>query len=135
MAETFGLRETYPGFEERKKTAKPEFILIGTPPGSHFEICLQALKAGVHDFCEKPFMPTHRVRPVGSRSYIGCFSTYFAHIITTGTGGTPFTRGLMTTRGARRIGAWIFFPQPVYQQMLGDTEPAGVLHWMSRGND
>ena len=36
---------------------------------------------------------------------------------------------------ARRLCAWIFFPQPVYQQMLGDMEPAGVLHWMSRGND
>lgn len=105
MAETFGLPETYSGFEERKETAKPEFILIGTPPGSHFETCRQALKAGVHVFCEKPFRPTHRVRPVRSRSYIGCLSTYVAHIITTGTRGTSFTRGLTTTRGAMRIGS------------------------------
>src|SRR5258708_22665971 len=38
--------------------AKPDVLIVGTPPGSHFEICRQALEAGVHVFCEKPFMST-----------------------------------------------------------------------------
>lgn len=56
MAEKFGIRETYTGYEELLEKAKPDFIIVGTPPGSHFEICRHALEAGVHVFCEKPFM-------------------------------------------------------------------------------
>ena len=58
MAAKFGIRETYAGFEELLAKVKPDFIILGTPPGSHYEICRQALEAGVHVFCEKPFMPT-----------------------------------------------------------------------------
>ena len=58
MAAKFGIRETYAGFEELLAKAKPDFIILGTPPGSHYDICRQALEAGVHVFCEKPFMPT-----------------------------------------------------------------------------
>ncbi len=58
MAKKFGIRETYAGFEELLEKAKPDFIIVGTPPSSHYEICRRALDAGVHVFCEKPFMPT-----------------------------------------------------------------------------
>ena len=35
----------------------PEVLIVGTPPGSHFDICRKSLEAGAHVFCEKPFMP------------------------------------------------------------------------------
>lgn len=40
----------------------------------------------IEDSCESMFA-THRGRPVGSWGDIGCFSTYVAHLITTGVGG------------------------------------------------
>jgi predicted dehydrogenase len=36
----------------------PEIVVVATPPGSHFELTRQALLAGCHVFCEKPFMAT-----------------------------------------------------------------------------
>ncbi len=35
----------------------PDLVIIATPPDSHRELCLSALEAGCHVFCEKPFMP------------------------------------------------------------------------------
>jgi predicted dehydrogenase len=35
---------------------RPEILIVGTPPATHFEICRKALQAGVNVFCEKPFM-------------------------------------------------------------------------------
>jgi predicted dehydrogenase len=36
----------------------PEVALIATPPLTHGELCLLALRHGCHVFCEKPFMPS-----------------------------------------------------------------------------
>ena len=58
VAAKFNLLETYASVEELLTKAKPDFLIVGTPPGSHYKICQQALEAGVHVFCEKPFMPT-----------------------------------------------------------------------------
>jgi predicted dehydrogenase len=33
-----------------------DWVIIATPPSSHRELCLQALSAGVHVLCEKPFV-------------------------------------------------------------------------------
>ncbi len=33
-------------------------VVVATPPSSHVEICLAALAAGAHIFCEKPFAPS-----------------------------------------------------------------------------
>jgi len=41
---------------ELVERAQPEAIVVATPPDSHAELCLQALAAGAHVFCEKPFV-------------------------------------------------------------------------------
>ena len=35
---------------------RPDAIIVAAPPGSHYSLCRQALEAGAHVFCEKPFM-------------------------------------------------------------------------------
>ena len=35
---------------------RPDIVAVVTPPDSHYEIVLQALAAGAHVFCEKPFV-------------------------------------------------------------------------------
>lgn len=39
-------------------TEQPDIVAIATPPFTHYELCLLALKHGCHVFCEKPFMPS-----------------------------------------------------------------------------
>jgi len=58
MAEKFRIPETFDSFDQMMEKAKFDFLIAGTPPGSHFEICEKALNAGIHVFCEKPFMPS-----------------------------------------------------------------------------
>jgi predicted dehydrogenase len=58
MSAKFGIGKTYEAFAEMLAGEKLDMIIVGTPPGTHFEICKQALDAGVHVFCEKPFMQT-----------------------------------------------------------------------------
>ena len=36
--------------------AKPDVVLVATPPASHAELCLRAIHAGAHVICEKPFV-------------------------------------------------------------------------------
>lgn len=43
-------------FDEMLERAKPEVVLIGTPPGSHSDYCLRSIAAGAHVICEKPFV-------------------------------------------------------------------------------
>ena len=38
--------------------ARPDLIIVATPPDSHAELCLRALAGGAHVFCEKPFVST-----------------------------------------------------------------------------
>lgn len=35
---------------------RPEVVVIATPPQSHADLCVQALEAGAHVICEKPFV-------------------------------------------------------------------------------
>jgi predicted dehydrogenase len=42
--------------DELVEQAKPEAIVVATPPDSHAALCVQALSAGAHVFCEKPFV-------------------------------------------------------------------------------
>lgn len=58
MGSQFRIPATYSNATEMLAAAKPDLVLIGTPPGSHFELCRQSLEAGVHVLCEKPFMST-----------------------------------------------------------------------------
>ena len=54
----FGLPRAYTTLEEMLDEVRPELVIVGTPPGSHSQICLQAMESGAHVFCEKPFMAT-----------------------------------------------------------------------------
>jgi predicted dehydrogenase len=48
----------YATMEELLEQGQPDALVIATPPDSHAELCLQALAAGVHVLCEKPFVAT-----------------------------------------------------------------------------
>jgi predicted dehydrogenase len=48
----------FESFEELLERAKPELLVIATPPDFHTQLCLDALAAGLHVLCEKPFVPT-----------------------------------------------------------------------------
>lgn len=37
---------------------RPDVVVVATPPDSHARICVQALDAGAHVICEKPFVET-----------------------------------------------------------------------------
>ena len=38
--------------------ARPDVLIVATPPGSHAAVCLTAIEAGCHLICEKPFTST-----------------------------------------------------------------------------
>jgi predicted dehydrogenase len=48
----------FASLDELLERARPELLVIATPPDSHAELCLQALAAGLHVLCEKPFVAT-----------------------------------------------------------------------------
>jgi predicted dehydrogenase len=50
--------EAYASLAELVERARPDVVIIATPPRPHAELCLQALAAGVHVVCEKPFVST-----------------------------------------------------------------------------
>lgn len=58
MAQKFGIPRTYPGIDEMLAEVRPEIVLIGAPPGTHFTTAARALDSGAHVLCEKPFMNT-----------------------------------------------------------------------------
>jgi predicted dehydrogenase len=45
---------TYEDVTEMVAGAKPDVVVVATPPDSHAELCLEALGAGAHVLCEKP---------------------------------------------------------------------------------
>ncbi len=55
-------RETaVPAFEtleELVERARPELVVVATPPDSHADLCCRVLDGGAHVFCEKPFVAT-----------------------------------------------------------------------------
>jgi predicted dehydrogenase len=48
----------FAGLDELLERTSPELVVVATPPDSHAELCLRALDAGAHVFCEKPFVST-----------------------------------------------------------------------------
>jgi predicted dehydrogenase len=49
----------YESLEELIERARPEVIVVATPPDSHADLCVRALEAGAHVICEKPFVSAH----------------------------------------------------------------------------
>jgi predicted dehydrogenase len=56
MAAKHQLGQVFESAEELLLAAKPELVLIGSPPDTHHSLCRLALEHGAHAFCEKPFM-------------------------------------------------------------------------------
>lgn len=54
-AATFGV-PVFDDFDTMMATARPDVVMIGTPPGSHADYCLRSFAAGAHVLCEKPFV-------------------------------------------------------------------------------
>jgi predicted dehydrogenase len=48
----------YTSLDELLEKGRPEVLSIATPPAAHYELLLSALGAGLHVFCEKPFVET-----------------------------------------------------------------------------
>lgn len=48
----------FSNFDEMLAAARPELVIIGTPPSTHADYCLRAIAAGAHVLCEKPFVST-----------------------------------------------------------------------------
>ncbi len=43
-------------FDTMLATARPDVVLVGTPPATHAGYCFRSLAAGAHVICEKPFV-------------------------------------------------------------------------------
>lgn len=56
IARAFRIPKALPDSEALLREAQPEIVIIGAPPAEHHRLCLQALTAGAHVFCEKPFV-------------------------------------------------------------------------------
>lgn len=54
-AQAFGI-PTFPSLDALLADARPDVVLIGTPPDSHRALCLAAFAGGAHVICEKPFV-------------------------------------------------------------------------------
>ena len=46
----------YASLDELFERARPDVVIVATPPDSHAELCLRSLDAGAHVLCEKPFV-------------------------------------------------------------------------------
>lgn len=57
-ANAYTITSFYSNVEEMLSVEKPDFIDIITPPETHYELCLLAIKYGVHIICQKPLAPT-----------------------------------------------------------------------------
>ena len=51
-------RPVFATIEELLEATRPDVVVIGTPPGSHADLCCRALEGGAHVICEKPFVST-----------------------------------------------------------------------------
>src|SRR5438128_2143179 len=47
----------FSSLDELIGASSPEVVIVATPPHLHTSICLEAIAAGCHVICEKPFVP------------------------------------------------------------------------------
>ncbi len=48
--------ETFSDVTAMLKATRPDWVILATPPSTHRELCIEALKSGANVFCEKPFV-------------------------------------------------------------------------------
>lgn len=44
----------FASLDDMLEQTRPDFLLVATPPASHFELAMRGIAAGCHIFCEKP---------------------------------------------------------------------------------
>src|SRR5947207_12388457 len=54
IADRYGVDHVFDRWQEMLDVARPEIVVIATPPHLHEAIVLRALAAGAHVLCEKP---------------------------------------------------------------------------------
>lgn len=54
VAERYGIPQVFDRWEDLLEQARPEIVVIATPPRLHHTIALRALSLGMHVLCEKP---------------------------------------------------------------------------------
>ncbi len=55
FAREFGLERSYTDHRRMLAETKPDLVLVATMPNAHCEVTIDALMAGAHVLCEKPF--------------------------------------------------------------------------------
>ena len=58
IADTYGVPEVFARWEETLDRARPDVVVIATPPHLHHDIALAAIARGAHVLCEKPVAMT-----------------------------------------------------------------------------
>src|SRR6266581_3338670 len=58
VADRYGVPHVFERWEEMLERAKPELVVIATPPHLHRAIAVRALASGAHVLCEKPLAMT-----------------------------------------------------------------------------
>ena len=58
IADRYGVEQVFTRWEEMLERARPEVVVIATPPRLHSAIALRALAGGAHVLCEKPLALT-----------------------------------------------------------------------------
>lgn len=48
----------YESLQHLVERERPDVVVVATPPASHAELCMEALRGGAHVICEKPFVST-----------------------------------------------------------------------------
>jgi predicted dehydrogenase len=113
---------TFDSFEALLRTAAPDVVVVCTPPDTHAKYCIEALAAGAHVICEKPFV---LARADGERVVAAARSANRSVVINHEFREMPIFRALRET--IERVGRTELVFAHVWQLM--DLPPWGEGGW------